>query len=60
LLVSGTQDLLTPLADSEHLKALAHSPVELLIVEGAGHNNIHQFPAYVDGLADRLAKVAGK
>jgi pimeloyl-ACP methyl ester carboxylesterase len=60
LLVAGTQDVLTPLADSEHLKSLARSPVELLIVEGAGHNNIHQFPAYLDGLADRLVKVEGK
>ena len=60
LLVAGTQDLLTPLADSEHLKSLARSPVDLLIVEGAGHNNIHQFSAYLDGLADRLAKVDGK
>jgi len=60
LLVAGTQDLLTPLADSEHLKALARSPVELLIVEGAGHNNIHQFPAYLDGLANRLVNVDNK
>ena len=60
LLVAGTQDLLTPLEDSEHLKALARSPAELLIVEGAGHNNIHQFPAYLDGLADRLIKVGAK
>ena len=59
LLVSGSQDLLTPLADSEHLKSLARSPVELLIVEGAGHNNIHLYPAYLDGLTDRLVKVGG-
>ena len=57
LLVAGTQDRLTPLADSEALKALARSPVELLVVEGAGHNDIQHFPAYIDGLADRLARV---
>jgi uncharacterized protein len=59
LLVAGTQDQLTPLADSEQLKSLARSPVELFVVDGAGHNNIHQFPAYIDGLAERLVKVGG-
>jgi fermentation-respiration switch protein FrsA (DUF1100 family) len=59
LLMAGTQDNLTPLSDSEQLKALARSPVELLVVEGAGHNDIHQFPAYLDGLADRLARIGG-
>lgn len=59
LLIAGTRDELTPLADSEWLKSLARSPVELLVVEGARHNDIHKFPAYIDGLADRLAKVGG-
>ena len=59
LLVAGTQDELTPLADSEQLKALVRSPAELLVVEGAGHNDIHRFPVYIDGLADRLVKVGG-
>jgi uncharacterized protein len=57
LLVAGTQDRLTPLADSEALKALTRSPVELLVVEGARHNDIQRFPAYIDGLANRLARV---
>jgi pimeloyl-ACP methyl ester carboxylesterase len=59
LLVAGTQDNLTPLSDSEQLKALARSPVELLVVDGAGHNDIHQFPAYLDGLADRVVRIGG-
>ena len=59
LLVVGTQDHLTPLSESEQLKSLVRSPVELLIVDGAGHNDIHQFPAYIDGLADRLARIGG-
>jgi uncharacterized protein len=59
LLVAGTQDELTPLADSEQLKALVRSPVEMLVVDGAGHNDIHRFPAYIDGLADRLVKLGG-
>jgi pimeloyl-ACP methyl ester carboxylesterase len=54
LLVHGTRDELIPLADSEHLRALARPPAELLVVDGAGHNDIHQFPAYLDGLAARL------
>jgi alpha-beta hydrolase superfamily lysophospholipase len=54
LLIHGTRDALLPLADSEHLRTLARSPVELLVVDGAGHNDIQQFPAYLDGLAARL------
>jgi fermentation-respiration switch protein FrsA (DUF1100 family) len=58
-LVAGARDNLTPLSDSEQLKALARSPVELLVVDGAGHNDIQRFPAYIDGLAERLVKVGG-
>ena len=28
--------------------------VEYLLVDGAGHNDIHQFPVYLDALATRL------
>ncbi|MBK9609020.1 MAG: alpha/beta fold hydrolase [Betaproteobacteria bacterium] len=59
LLVHGTRDTLIPLADSERLHALARSPAELLVIEGAGHNDIHQFPVYLEGLAARLNAVAG-
>jgi pimeloyl-ACP methyl ester carboxylesterase len=59
LLVAGTQDTLTPLADSERLRSLAHSPAELLVIDGAGHNDIHRFPSYIDGLAARLAGIGG-
>jgi hypothetical protein len=30
-----------------------------LIVPGAGHNDIHKFPAYLDGLAARLVAAVG-
>jgi len=60
LLVAGTQDSLTPLADSERLRALARSPVELLVIDGAGHNDIHRFPSYTDGLATRLLTIGGE
>ena len=39
--------------------ALARSPAELLVIDGAGPNDIHRFPAYLDGLADRLIKLGG-
>jgi pimeloyl-ACP methyl ester carboxylesterase len=60
LLVAGTQDTLTPLADSERLRSLARSPVELLVIDGAGHNDIQSFPSYVDGLAARLLTIGGE
>jgi len=41
-------------------KSLVRSPVEMLVIEGAGHNNIHEFPTYIDGLAERLVKVGGE
>jgi uncharacterized protein len=54
LLVHGDRDALIPLSDSEQLRVLARPPAELLVVAGAGHNDIHLFPAYLDGLAARL------
>ena len=57
VLMHGTRDELLPLADSEALRQLVRSPVELLVIEGAGHNDIHEFPAYLDGLAARLARI---
>jgi uncharacterized protein len=59
LLVAGSEDRLTPVGDSLRLQSLAHAPVDLLVVAGAGHVNIHRYPAYLDGLADRLTRVAG-
>ncbi len=59
LLIHGSEDKLIPLSHSERLKALARSPVELLVVPGAGHSDIHKFPVYLDGLAARLIATAG-
>ena len=59
LLVDGTRDEIIPIEDSLQLMRLAKSPIELLRIEGAGHNNIHEFPTYLDGLATRLNQVAG-
>jgi pimeloyl-ACP methyl ester carboxylesterase len=57
LLVHGTRDELLPLDDSKTLSKLIRSPVEMLVVDGAAHNDIHQFPQYLDGLAARLARL---
>jgi alpha-beta hydrolase superfamily lysophospholipase len=59
LLIHGSDDRLIPPVESERLKTLAQSPTELLIVPGAGHNDIHKFPAYLDGLAARLVAAVG-
>lgn len=58
MLIHGRQDELIPHTDSEHLRTLVRSPNELLVVDGAGHNDIHQFPIYLDALAARLKSVA--
>ena len=57
LLLHGARDTLIPPADSERLRALARAPAELILVDGAGHNDIQRFPAYLDALAWRLARV---
>lgn len=58
LLLHGDRDALTPLSQARQLLALARSPAQLLVVNGAGHNDIHEFPAYLDGLAHRLQELA--
>ena len=57
LLLHGTRDTLIPPADSERLRALARAPAQLVLVDGAGHNDIQRFPEYLDALAWRLARV---
>lgn len=57
LLLHGDRDTLTPLAHARRLHALARSPAQLYVVEGAAHGDIHQFPSYRDTLADRLRAI---
>jgi uncharacterized protein len=57
LLVHGTADTIIPFANSERLKALAHAPIELLAIAGAGHTD--RSAAYLDGVAARLIAAAG-
>ena len=59
LLIHGTRDALIPPTDSEMLRSLVRSPVELVLIEGAGHSDIHRFPNYLDALAERLVRAAG-
>lgn len=54
LLIHGEQDTLIAPEHSHALKALAPQ-AELLLVPGAGHNDLQQFPVYLDGLARALA-----
>ena len=54
LLIHGTRDTLTPLSHAQRLQALARSPAQLLVIDGAAHDDIHEFPAYAEGLGARL------
>ena len=53
LLIHGKQDALIGPAHSQALKALAPR-AELLLIPGAGHNDLQEFAAYLDGLARTL------
>jgi hypothetical protein len=54
MILHGDRDELIGLAHSRRLKAL-HPKAELVVIEGAAHNDIHKFPQYLDLLAARLA-----
>ena len=54
LFVHGDQDLIIPLSHSYDLRELATADTELLVIEGANHNNLHHFDSYLDGLTAEL------
>jgi hypothetical protein len=54
VLVHGDRDELISISHSEALLKLAHEPKKLLVIQGAGHSDIHHFAAYVDGLTAEL------
>ena len=56
LLIHGERDTLIPPSHSERLAALSPR-VRLLKVPGAGHNDLQQFPAYLDGLRAALDRL---
>ena len=49
----GEVDKLIGLSHGERLKKI-HAGTELVVVPGAGHNDIHKFPIYLDTLSERL------
>jgi alpha-beta hydrolase superfamily lysophospholipase len=57
-LLHGDRDDLTPLSHARRLLALARSPSQLVVVDGAAHGDIHEFPAYLEALANRLQELA--
>ena len=57
-LVHGERDSLIPPAHSEALRAAAGAQhAHLLRVPEAGHNDVHEFPAYLDGLRAELSRL---
>lgn len=56
MIVHGDHDRLIPITHADALIKL-RPQTEMLVIPGAGHNDIHKFPAYLDGLADRLQKL---
>lgn len=52
--VHGDRDRFIPLSHSKALLASASAPADLLVIEGAGHRDIHRFASYLDGLAAAL------
>ena len=54
LLIHGDHDRLIPLHHSTALKAVAPQ-AQLLVVEGAGHNDVHKFESYLTGLGAALS-----
>jgi pimeloyl-ACP methyl ester carboxylesterase len=54
LLVHGERDALIPLSHSQRLQALAPGS-QLVVIAGAGHGDLQDFPAYQNALADAIA-----
>ncbi len=54
IFVHGDRDTLIPITHSYELAKLTRSPSKMLVIEGAGHNNIHRFESYLDGLTAEL------
>ena len=56
VIVHGDRDTLIPISHGQTLQKL-RAATEMLVIAGAGHNDIHKFPAYLDGLAERLRRL---
>lgn len=60
LLIHGTRDTLTPLSHAQRLKSLARSPAQLVVIDDATHDDIHEFPEYGEVLGGRLGALTGQ
>jgi hypothetical protein len=56
LITHGDLDSLIPLAQAETLASL-RTATKLVVIKGAGHNDVHKFAQYLDTLADSLQKL---
>lgn len=54
LFIHGDKDRLIPIGNSQHLQKLTQKPSTLHTIDGAGHNNIHQFSSYLESLEKAL------
>lgn len=54
VLIHGSDDGFIPIAHSEQLHPLLSSTQAIIKVQGAGHNDIHQFQSYLDAFAKVL------
>lgn len=52
----GTKDDITPLSHSEYLQGLVVGENQLYVIDGAGHNDLQNFPTYYDLLEQALTK----
>jgi len=57
-ILHGRKDRLIPYSQSEMLRKLAPENIRLIAIEGAGHNNLPEFPEYHDLLYDILHEEA--
>ena len=56
VIVHGDRDTLIPISQGEALQKM-RAATEMLVISGAEHNDIHEFPAYLDALAERLQRL---
>jgi alpha-beta hydrolase superfamily lysophospholipase len=60
LIAHGDADELIPFDHARQLAAASSGRAVLLRVSGAHHDDIHQFPAYLEGLSQRMDEIASQ
>ncbi len=56
LIIHGDRDTLIPISHAERLRQ-TRAATEFQVIDGAAHNDIHKFLAYLDALAERLRRL---